>query len=226
MEYDPDMIVDKEIAMLMCNGIYPPVFHKFRSRGLYILRIFKNMNWIYILIDDRVPVDKNKNTQVFGRAKNAHEMWVALIEKAYAKLHGCYGNLISGYIDEGVQELTGYQPEKILIRNETTGVFPHKMIENYGGKEGFWQFLRERKNDGCLLGCSIKSEKGGPQVVDGAPTGLINNHAYGLENIIEVEDPYDKTKPIRLVQLRNPWGNSEWTGAWSDGSIEMERYKN
>jgi len=41
-----------------------------------------------------------------------------------------------------------------------------------------------------------------------------------------VEDPYDKTKPIRLVQLRNPWGNSEWTGAWSDGSIEMERYKN
>jgi hypothetical protein len=29
-------------------------------------------------------------------------MWVALIEKAYAKMHGCYGNLISGYIDEGV----------------------------------------------------------------------------------------------------------------------------
>ena len=28
-------------------------------------------------------------------------------EKGYAKLHGCYGNLISGYIDEGIQELTG-----------------------------------------------------------------------------------------------------------------------
>jgi hypothetical protein len=55
-------------------------------------------------------------------------MWVALIEKAYAKLHGCYGNLISGYIDEGIQELTGMQPEKILVRNEKTGVFPHKMI--------------------------------------------------------------------------------------------------
>ena len=90
-----------------------------------------------------------------------------MIEKAYAKMHGCYGNLISGYIDEGVLELTGYQPEKILIRNEKTGCFPHKMSENYGGKEGFWQFLRERKNDGCLLGCSIKAEKGGPQVIDG-----------------------------------------------------------
>jgi len=27
------------------------------------------------------------------------------------------------------------------------------------------------------------------------------------------------------LQLRNPWGNSEWLGAWSDGSAEMEKYK-
>jgi hypothetical protein len=25
-----------------------------------------------------------------------------LIEKAYAKMHGCYENLISGYVDEGI----------------------------------------------------------------------------------------------------------------------------
>jgi hypothetical protein len=31
------------------------------------------------------------------------------------------------------------QPEKIFIKNESTGVFPHKQIEaNYGGAEGFW----------------------------------------------------------------------------------------
>ena len=60
---------------------------------------------------------------------NSIALLLALIEKAYAKLHGCYGNLISGYIDEGIQELTGFQPEKILIRNEKTGCFPNKMIE-------------------------------------------------------------------------------------------------
>ena len=49
------------------------------------------------------------------------------------------------------------QPEKILIRNETSGVFPHKCIEqNYGGAEGFWKFLKERRQDNCLMGCSIK----------------------------------------------------------------------
>lgn len=137
------MIVDKEIALLFCNGIYAPIFHKFRTRGLYVLRFFKNMEWIYVLIDDRLPINKKEKKVIFGHSDgNPQEMWVSLIEKGYAKLHGCYGNLISGYIDEGVQELTGFQPEKVLIRDEKTGNFPHKMIVNYGkDKDGFWEFL-------------------------------------------------------------------------------------
>jgi len=132
MEYDPEMIVDKDIATILSNGVYPPIFHRYRNRGLFVLRIFKNFNWIYVIIDERIPVktkdanevpkykpiEADKIKPVFGACKNVHEMWVALIEKAYAKMHGCYGNLISGYIDEGIQELTGFQPEKVLIRNE------------------------------------------------------------------------------------------------------------
>ena len=55
MEYDPDMIVDKEIALLLCNGLYPPIFHKYRTRGLFVLRIYKNFKWIYVITDERVP---------------------------------------------------------------------------------------------------------------------------------------------------------------------------
>lgn len=99
------------------------------------------------------------------------------------------------------------------------------MIENYGkDKDGFWEFLYSRKKQGCLLGCSIKSEKNGAQVTDGVPTGLINNHAYGLESVIEIDDKFDPKRPIRLIQLRNPWGHTEWTGAWSDGSPEITKY--
>jgi len=102
MEYDQDMIVDKDIASLLSNGVYPPIFHKFRSIGLYVLRFFKNFQWVYVVIDERIPIDLKTKQPVFGRCKDPHELWVALIEKAYAKLHGCYENLISGYVDEGV----------------------------------------------------------------------------------------------------------------------------
>lgn len=108
LEYDSGMIVDKELASILSKGVYPPIFHKFRSIGLYVIRIYKNFNWIYVLIDERIPIDKDTKKPVFGHCRNIHELWVALIEKAYAKMHGCYENLISGYVDEGIQELTGF----------------------------------------------------------------------------------------------------------------------
>jgi len=201
MEYDRDMIIDDQIASEFFMGVYPPVFHKFRSRGIYVISIFKKMKWIYVIIDERIPVEKKTRQPVFGRCQSIKETWVSLIEKAYAKMHGCYGNLISGYIDQGIQEFTGFPSEKIIIRNEKTGVFPHKMIkEHYGGEEGFWKFLLDRKQESCLMGCSIKGNgKEGPLIIEGVPTGLIMNHAYGLNNVFELQDPFDKMVPIRLL---------------------------
>ena len=46
--------------------------------------------------------------------------------------------------------------------------------------------------------------------------GVISGHAYSLISIHEVSD--DSGREIKLLRLRNPWGSSEWTGAWSDQS--------
>ena len=103
------------------------------------------------------------------------------------------------------------------------------MIEqHYGGSKGFWDFLKERDNDNCLMGCSIKGYgKEGQLMIEGKPCGLILNHAYSLNDIIEFKDRFDKTgqNTITLLRLRNPWGKSEWKNAWSDKSEERQKYK-
>lgn len=35
------------------------------------------------------------------------QIWAALIEKAFAKLHGCYENLERGSIEQGLRSLSG-----------------------------------------------------------------------------------------------------------------------
>ena len=90
------------------------------------------------------------------------------------------------------------------------------------------------------MGCSIKGNgKEGPHILDGKPSGLILNHAYGINDVIEFKDPYDGKRTgilshlswntsqtsIRLLRLRNPWGNSEWLGAWAGDSPQMKRYR-
>jgi len=43
--------------------------------------------------------------------------------------------------------------------------------------------------------------------------GLVSQHAYSVLMAVEYNGK-------RFVKVRNPWGQSEWTGRWSDGSKE------
>lgn len=66
------------------------------SVGMYILRLCKGHDWHYIIVDDRFPLSSNTKLPVFARCEDVTEIWVPLIEKAFAKLHGSYDSLISG----------------------------------------------------------------------------------------------------------------------------------
>ena len=61
----------------------------------------------FVVVDDRIPVRAKDGRVVFAGCSDPNELWVPLIEKAYAKLHGCYKALIGGYSHYGLADLTG-----------------------------------------------------------------------------------------------------------------------
>lgn len=77
-----------------------------QANGLYRLRICKSGIWNDVTIDDYFPCDANTNIPIFSRA-NGNELWVLLLEKAYAKLHGSYYSLIGGDTSEALIDLSG-----------------------------------------------------------------------------------------------------------------------
>jgi hypothetical protein len=131
----------------------------------------------------------------FAQCENQNETWLPLLEKAYAKAHGDYSALESGFVGEGIEDLTG---------GVTTELFSTDILD----KDKFWREELMNVNKQFLFGC------GQMNGVYGQRSGIIEKHAYSVMEAREING-------IRLVKLRNPWGSGgEWQGAWSDGSAE------
>lgn len=69
-------------------------------------------------------------------------------------------------------------------------------------KERFWKEQLSQVNKKYLFGGGSKPS---------SPKGLISGHAYAVLEAWEEGD-------LKLVKIRNPWGDTEWEGDWSDGS--------
>ena len=184
---------------------------KHADLGMYVMRFYKDGEWKYVIVDDRIPCN-DEGTPIFARCKDPNETWVMILEKAYAKLHGCYEQLNGGEIDYGLRDITAGAPNEIDL----------KVYQGQDNKE-LWDMLMKMvraKGHVVLMGCAIVSAEGG--IEDEAGEGLLANHAYSL---LQVSDQIQDTV---LIQLRNPWGRGEWQGKWSDdwdGWEKNPRYK-
>jgi calpain-15 len=63
------------------------------EQGFYWVNFYKNGEWHRVTVDDYFPCSVNGGP-IFSTSNGG--LWVLLIEKAYAKLHGSYWALRSG----------------------------------------------------------------------------------------------------------------------------------
>lgn len=73
---------------------------EYKTNGAYRMRINKSGVWNELTIDDYMPCSL-EGPPLFTRS-HGNELWVMLLEKAYAKLHGSFDNLKEGHPNEAL----------------------------------------------------------------------------------------------------------------------------
>ena len=75
-------------------------------QGVYNIKMYKNGLPLTVMIDDKLPCSTTNNKLVFTKAVD-NVLWPALLEKAYAKIHGSYERIKSGHSSDVLRDLTG-----------------------------------------------------------------------------------------------------------------------
>ena len=132
----------------------------------------------------------------FSKA-NGNELWVIILEKAWAKLHSSYERIEAGFAHEVMRDLTGGPSYDLDI-----------------DEEGLYENLLEYDKKDYIMAASAGSTDASAEALE--ELGLVAQHSYGLLAAKTVTDA--SGEEIQLVQLRNPWGDFEWKGAWGDTS--------
>uniref|UniRef100_A0A8B9VY03 Calpain-3 n=1 Tax=Anas zonorhyncha TaxID=75864 RepID=A0A8B9VY03_9AVES len=214
--------------------------------GIFHFQFWRYGDWVDVIIDDCLPTYNNQ--LVFTKSSQRNEFWSALLEKAYAKLHGSYEALKGGNTTEAMEDFTGGVTEFYEIKDAPKDIYKimkhaiargSLMASSIDDNLGFSYGSAPRSDIGEMIARMVKNLENAQmshptvdyQGTDERPAwtivpmqyetrmscGLVKGHAY---SVTAVEETTFKGEKIRLVRLRNPWGQVEWNGPWSDKSEE------
>ncbi|CAB1342690.1 unnamed protein product [Coregonus sp. 'balchen'] len=199
---NPQFIIDGASRTDICQGELDQSFTE-NYAGIFHFQFWRYGEWVDVVVDDRIPTSNNH--LVFTKSFRKNEFWSALLEKAYAKLHGSYEALKGGNTLEAMEDFTGGVTEFFEISE---------------APKELYRIMKKALERGSLMGCSIDDLLPSHCETETA-NGLVRGHAYSITALEECDKlKVTKDTKIRLVQMRNPWGMVLWKGPWNAKSKE------
>ncbi|XP_073680972.1 calpain-5 isoform X2 [Garra rufa] len=186
--------------------------------GIFHFRFWRFGDWVDVVIDDRLPTVDNQ--LVYCHSNDSNEFWSALVEKAYAKVYGCYEALDGGNTADALVDFTGGVSEPMDLLE---GQFAQDEVAR---NQLFERVLKVHNRDG-LISCSIRATTI-EDMEARLDCGLVKGHAYAVTDVRKVRLghgllAYFKSEKLHMIRMRNPWGEKEWSGPWSDSSEEWKK---
>uniref|UniRef100_H2YVE8 Uncharacterized protein n=1 Tax=Ciona savignyi TaxID=51511 RepID=H2YVE8_CIOSA len=170
--------------------------------GMFHFQFWQYGEWVDVMVDDLLPTYRGK--LVYLHSAQTNEFWSALLEKAYAKLNGSYEALKGGSTTEAMEDFTGGVTEIISLKDAPGNLY---------------SVMLKSLKKGALMGCAVEViTSSASQREAKLSNGLLMGHAYSITGLDILRNG------TKLIRIRNPWGQVEWNGAWSDSSSKWDKF--
>jgi hypothetical protein len=135
----------------------------FRNYGIYTCRFYVDGEWVEVITDTMIPCFKDNLTgwcsPAYGKSDDTNELWIPLVEKAFAKAVGSYEEISNMKIQKALLHLTGGSVQAVNLRDEV-----HKLDTKSQDENLAWNQFKDRFNEECLVLLQPMEKVDSPQV--------------------------------------------------------------